>query len=171
MIIIILQFQKLQILRSKRHPITLFCNPLDVSELLYVFWNSITYFQENLKELKEISVHQRETVFINFQTVYESLGYTGISNYVIKPWDMFEPVFILKAHFLRNLQPRVHRSHYSLGILWVCSPSQPSSSTINFIFHTHIPLSKGPALSSIYLSDMDTLRVMTPTNYKQINNK
>ena len=104
MIITILQFQKLQILKSKRHTITLFCNPLDVSELLYVFWNSITYFQENLKELKEISVHQRETVFINFQTVYESLGYTGISNYVIKPWDMFEPVFSLKAHFLRNLQ-------------------------------------------------------------------
>lgn len=73
-------------------------------------------------------------------------------------------------YFLRNLQPRAHRSHYSLRVLWVCSPSQPSSSTINFIFHSHIPLSKGPALSSIYLSDMDMLRVKTPTNYKQINN-
>ena len=36
--------------------------------------------------------------------VYKSLGYTGISNYVIKPWDMFEPVSSLKVYFLRNLQ-------------------------------------------------------------------
>ena len=45
-------------------------------------------------------------------------------------------------YFLRNLQPRAHPSHCSLRVLWVCSPSQPSSSTINFIFHTHIPLSR-----------------------------
>lgn len=65
-----LQFQKLQILKNKRHIITLFCNPLDISELLYVFPNSITYIQENLKELKEISAHQREIVLIHFQTKF-----------------------------------------------------------------------------------------------------
>lgn len=88
-------------MKNERHTITLFCNPLDISELP----NSITYFQENLKELKEISVHQENIVFINFSDqVYESLGYTGVSDYVIKPWDMFEPICSLKVYFLMNLQ-------------------------------------------------------------------